>query len=754
MATENKKIEGLVKSYKFQVKNGDIMIDKLEEYSKYYNIVSNWINDNLMTLTIGDIALKCNAKQSVGYMQIALSDDYKQQPMYKIFEKKYDSNHCLNLLYAYITNNNIDNYTGNSWGLRDTSYRRQGYITQVINNYRSKFANLNFKAKYSKIDINSNIEEIEKQCLYEKIRLGLNKSKDWENYIDYLKQQENINELTLNRFTTLRDYFISNEESLNERQSLLTIEQLQKFNGCQMKKKSMRINIQNFKLNEIPNSLGYKLQIHLNKVPFDIELLGNRQIRKGNKDNYTTLVDIVNNHGDNIIFKLENNKLYVILTSTDTTYNKTMTTPNKICGIDINIKHALLNTSERDSMNIQGYVNLYKRILENDDFVSLLSMEEYETFSNMASYLTFCPIEFNYLYSRISNDEYTEKERLFSKILIDIQKEYENKKGYDLEKNYIHSVNKLRAKIIAYHKLKTIYKQKRQEYDIEMGFVDNSTLSKEDMDKRRFEFPFDKTYCAIQIKSKLDNVLQDIEGCRKNIITYVYKIFETNGYDTIGLENLDNSNFEYHKPLCSIKSLLNYHKLLNKTIEQAKENNSVADLIEKDYYIFTFDENENIIDAKFSDKGNYKNNKSWFINQLAKVLHFASIKDYFITLSNYGKTQIILVPSEFTSQMNSITHKLPMVVNNKGKLVKPSKNRVRKTQEKHYNGLNADINATLNIKYIVNNENWRNVLCKTPNKKDYTNVRGYNFPILIATQSNPHNVSTQLKKLGGIEIIQ
>lgn len=753
MARNNKKLEGLVKSYKFQAKNVDIMIDILEEYSEYYNIVSNWINDNLMTLTIGDIALKCNASQSVGYMQIALSDDYKQLPMYKLFEKKYPSTHCLNLLYAYITNNNIDNYTGNIWGLSTTNYRKYGYINLVINNYRSKFANLNFKVKRSKIDINSNVEEIEKQCLYERIRLGLNKIEDWKKHIDSLKRQEIINEKALHRFNILSDYFNKNGESINERQSLLTIEQLQKFNGCQMKNKSMRIQVQNFKLNEKPNSLGYILQIHLNKKLFNIELLGNRQIRKGNKDNYTTLVDIINNHGIDIIFKLENNKLYVILTSTDTTFNKTMTTPNKICGIDINIKHALLNTSERDSMNIQGYVNLYKRILENDDFVSLLSMEEYETFSNMASYLTFCPIEFNYLYSRISNDEYTEKERLFSKILIDIQKEYENKKGCDLEKIYIHSVNKLRAKIIAYHKLKTIYTQKKQEYDIKMGFVDDSTLSKDGMDKRRFESPFNNTDCAKQIKSKLDNVLQDIEGCRKNIITYVYKIFETNGYDTIGLENLDNSNFEYHKPLCSIKSLLNYHKILNKTIEQVKENNSVADLIEKDYYIFTFDENKNIIDAKFSDKGFYKNNKSWFINQLIKVLHFASIKNYFITLSNNGKTQIVLVPSEFTSQMNSLTHKLPMIKNDKGENVRPTKFRVRKTQEKHYNGLNADINATLNIKYIVENEEWRDVLCKSPNKKEYKDARGYNFPTLIATQKH-YNVSEQLEKLGGIEFIQ
>ena len=41
--------------------------------------------------------------------------------------------------------------------------------------------------------------------------------------------------------------------------------------------------------------------------------------------------------------------------------------------------------------------------------------------------------------------------------------------------------------------------QKQKEYDIEMGFVDDSTESKESMDKRRFENPFTNTPVANEL---------------------------------------------------------------------------------------------------------------------------------------------------------------------------------------------------------------------------------------------------------------
>ena len=124
---------------------------------------------------------------------------------------------------------------------------------------------------------------------------------------------------------------------------------------------------------------------------------------------------------------------------------------------------------------------------------------------------------------------------------------------------------------------------KQSEYDIEMGFVDDSTESKESMDKRRFENPFRNTLVANELLAKMNNVQQDINGCLKNIINYVYKVFEQNGYDTTGLENLENSNFEKRTELPRIKSLLGYHKLKNQNINDIKVSDKIKEYIENGY---------------------------------------------------------------------------------------------------------------------------------------------------------------------------
>lgn len=51
--------------------------------------------------------------------------------------------------------------------------------------------------------------------------------------------------------------------------------------------------------------------------------------------------------------------------------------------------------------------------------------------------------------------------------------------------------------------------------------------------------------------------------------------------------------------------------------------------------------------------------------------------------------------------MDSIDNSVYMVINDKGKLVKTNKSKVRSKQEKHINGLNDDFNADRNIKFIA-----------------------------------------------------
>ena len=237
------------------------------------------------------------------------------------------------------------------------------------------------------------------------------------------------------------------------------------------------------------------------------------------------------------------------------------------------------------------------------------------------------------------------------------------------------------------------------------------------MDKRRTENPFRNTLVANELLEKKNNVKQDINGCLSNIINYVYKVFEQNGYNIIALENLENSNFEKRQVLPTIKSLLKYHKLENQNINDIKASDKIKEYIENGYYEFITNENNEIVDAKYTAKGDIKVKNANFFNLMMKSLNFASIKDEFVLLSNNGKTQIALVPSEYTSQMDSIDHCIYMTENDKGKIVKVDKRKVRTKQERHINGLNADFNAANNIKHIVTNEKWRKVFC-TPKKQN------------------------------------
>jgi hypothetical protein len=159
-------------------------------------------------------------------------------------------------------------------------------------------------------------------------------------------------------------------------------------------------------------------------------------------------------------------------------------------------------------------------------------------------------------------------------------------------------------------------------------------------------------------------------------------------------------------------------------------------------------ENNEIIDAKYTENGDIRVKNARFFNLMMKSLHFASIKDEFVLLSNNGKSQIALVPAEYTSQMDSIDHCIYMTKNDKGKLVKVDKRKVRTKQERHINGLNADFNAACNIKYIVTNEDWRKVFCITPKKVDY------NTPLLDATKSGQFRILDKLKKLNATKLLE
>jgi hypothetical protein len=668
--------------------------------------------------------------------------------MYYLFTDQYDANHANNLLYSFIKKNNFDMYDGNILNISDTNYRKYGYFKLVAGNYRTKIRTLNCKIKRKKVDVNSTSEDIENQVMYEVINRSLNKKTDWDNYISYIENIEIPNIDSINRYKLLRDYFCENENVIKNKIELLSIEQLKKFGGCIMKQhiNSMSLNIQKLKIEEKEKSLGFILHLPLSKKSYQIELWGHRQIKKGTKESNETLIDLINTYGENIIFKIKKNKTYAIFTY-ECDFEKKETNFEKIVGLDVNFKHALFVTSEHDNGQLDGYINLYKHMLNHNEFTSLLTDDEKKDYEELSNVVTFCPFENQLLFARYNkNSKLCKKEQVLSKILYSLQQKLKSENRIQ-EYIYVSCVNKLRAKYVSYFILKKKYDEKQKEYDIEMGFVDDSTESKESMDKRRFEYPFRNTTVANELLEKMNNVQQDINGCMDNIKIYVHKVFGQNGYNIIALENLENSNFEKRIELPSIKSLLGYHKLKNQNINDIKASDKIKEYIENGYYELITNENNEIIDAKYTTKGDIKVKSAEFFNLMMKTLHFASIKDKFVSLSNNGKIQIALVPSEYTSQMDSIDHCIYMTENNKGKLVKVDKRKVRTKQERHINGLNADFNAANNIKYIVENEKWRKVFC-TPQKAKY------NTPTLDATKKGQFRIFEELKKLKATKLLE
>ena len=97
----------MVKSIKFKVKDIEscpITKDVINEYKEYYNRCSDWIKNNLTSITIGEIAefLYESTGKDVAYITMGLSDEWKDKPMYHLFAGKYHTKmlitYCITLL--------------------------------------------------------------------------------------------------------------------------------------------------------------------------------------------------------------------------------------------------------------------------------------------------------------------------------------------------------------------------------------------------------------------------------------------------------------------------------------------------------------------------------------------------------------------------------------------------------------------------------------------------------------------------------
>lgn len=745
MAHKTNKGENTInKTFIFKAKCGENDIISLwkpamEEYCTYYNKVSKWICNNLTTMKIGDLAQYIDNKDNTYYKSVT-DVNKKDLPLYRIFKKGFNPNNANNALFEAIRKINPEEYNGNKFGLRETYYRREGYVKSVLANYRTKMTSgvKLGKTRLKKLDLN-NVDDaiLMEHCIAVVDEHNIESKQDFNDLIKYLKSREETPTRIdkINQLESLYNYYSANENEIKEKIENLAVENLKLFGGCVRKSmNSCTITIQDFTM-ECVGSTKYRIKFIFNKKPYMLELFGNRQVVRCENGERVELTNIVNNHGNQITFNIKNKSLFVHLTS-NVEFSKKPVNIKNVVGVDVNIKHSMLATSIKDNGKVKDYINLYKKLVEDDDFVesfgdSASGLYNLELYRQMSETVNFGILETDTLFERFANqhtgnqlnNQLVKRENAMQKVFDNIAKTSEN--VYIV--NYVNAVKMLRAKYKSYFILKEKYYEKQHEYDVIMGFSDTSTKSKETMDKRRFEFPFVDTDVAKELLAKLNNVEQDLIGCRDNIITYAFNVFKNNGYDTISLEYLDSSQFDKRKlPTPTPNSLLKYHKFEGKTKEEV-DKLMIEKCISKDYYTFTWD-NDKLANVDLSKYGKKCQQKLNFGNLVIKAIHFADVKDKFVQLTNNNNMNVVFCPAAFTSQMDSKTHKLYCIKNKNGKWVLLDKKYVRTQQETHINGLNADFNSACNIAYIASNSVFReNMTISTKEGKDMYNTPTYNI---------------------------
>lgn len=762
-----------MKSFKLKIDEEKLSFDlrsAIEEYQKYYNDLSDWICANLAE-PVKDVLLpyiENNGKQSTRYGQSVIS---KQDMLLYQFMNVADDQDLNNALFEAISALNVEKYKGknnNIIGISESDYRRNGYVKCVIANYKSSLDKIKPKVKRSKVDENSDDEKLLLNTIYEiTTHEDFDTLEGWCKYIEYLRIKD-VNETLMARMTLLKEFFETHASEVLSKYEELSIERLKNFNGCHRNdnKFSMTINSGTkapYTIKPIDWKCGYEMTLRCGRKngKTTINVYGNKQLSSYDKSgSRVEKSDVINNMAHCITFTYENGSLYAIVSvNTDFTKNNFCIDEienAKVVGVDVNSKHMLLATNIVDNGAIEGYVNIYGELLKDKGFVEAVKKNPYlslKTFEELAKFVTFCPIEAETLYLRAYGDDDVEKS--IQVVLDKLQRKYQ---GVDTQKrNYIAFTKMLRSKLKSYFKLYKAYQKEQQAYDLAMGYVDESTKSATTMDRRRFESVFKDTPQAIELNKKMSNIEQDIIGCRDNIIEYAYRIFSMNGYKVLGLENLTSSNFEKFKLIPSTISLLEYHQWKGKTLSEISMVEKEMKLYAKfgENYELIMDDNQRIKDIQLTKNGTIAYDKPLFYNLILKKVNFAGIKDKFIQLSNNGKIGVVLVPAFYSSQMDSINHKMYVTNDEKKgttKIIK--KHMVRSKQEKHINGLNADFNAARNIAHMISDKDWRELFCTfkiyTPKEK---NRNGYGKPIMTSSTKNVYTMVNRIKKMNAITVL-
>lgn len=768
-ATDNRAVKMKVNLTQEGIKEWEKVI---KEYQTYEDRVNKWICANLRN-KIGDVVLPYLEHYSdTDYYKIC--QEKKDEPLYKMFMKGFDSNAVNNALKRVVEAIDIDKYHGNMGNFTATQYREKGYLRRLFANYKTKMANLKPTVKKAAVNESSTDEEIQTQVIFEMFnKRTWSEPKDFKMYLDWQSNKETVNEKIISRMGFLYGYYKNHEKEVNEKIGRLCADKLIEYGGIKISFDKMSMTIQDpkfkknqkFALNKL-DGCAYNLHLETKTLNRDLKLFGNRQVIRRRNGELVELVDIINHHGEPITFTIETKKnakhMYVVFSyEVDKPQKKTHDIIN-VVGVDVNTKHMLMQTSIKDNGKVTGFVNIYEALIANQQFTKYLTKSELKIYQELSKYVSFCPIETDLLFSRFSFptnpatrldllkkpvnklgevEKYVCLENMFTETIDTL---IEKCKDTDVESwNYLNYVKQLRAKYKAWYVLKAKYRKLHSQFDKEHN--------SEGLDKRQSINLFNQTEHGNELLIKMNAISQDIIGCRNNIINYAYNIFDHNGYDTVALEDLTTSQFEKTKSLISTTSLMGYHNLSGKPVG-SEEYKKVITKNNEDYYNFEKDENGNIVNITLTEKGEMVWAKGDFKHQLIKVVNFASVKDKFIQLANKGKIQSVLVPAAYTSQIDSNTHCLYVknILDSKTKKMKTvlvDGDKVRSCQEHHINGLNADINSALNIAYIVSTPEIRSKLCVNP-KINWKKESSYNKPFLTASSKYPATIVKEYKDMG------
>ena len=744
----------ITKTFSFKVKShnmGDILEKSMTEFTDYYNKVSDFVCEHLNDRMEDFAQFIPEKKRESSYYKSLLDPNWKNEPLWKIFTKKFskpdnfigekigNGSNCDNIIISSALALNPEGYDGNILGFSKSTIATFGYLISVVGNYKTKIRTVKPNVKSSRISIDSDEQELINNVIYEMVHNDFEKPSDFKDEIEYQEGKEELKQNRIDKLKILYNYFKDNEDKVRDAYLSLSVDAIRKNGGCKrkMENKSMTFTQMKYNIVKKEGCDGYILTFGAHGK-YTLDLWGREDVIRNGKE----LVDF-SVHGNNMTIKMRNGDIYIDITK-NLEFNKHESSLDKNVGIDVNTKHMLLQTSIEDNGDIDGYLNLYKCFLDDNELVSYLNKEEYDNMEKLSHSVSLCPIEYDFMLSNLFNleDRLKKIEYRVGVVLKELAKSLTDNK----QRIYVQSVFRIREHLKNYIWLKNKFSERQKVYDEMMGFTDESTKSRETMDKRRFESPFMGTKEAQSLKSELDKKSQSIVGCRDNIVRYAYDIFSRNCYTGIGLENLKSSSFnKKSKPFPTVESLLKFHHWEGKTVEEIKD----TDLYKKhhDKYNLTTDNEGLIISAEYSEKGKVIMRKAGARDIIIKAVHFAEVKDVFAQLSNNGNVSVCFVPPFYSSQMDSNTNKVYTTLNEKGKEVIVDKKRVRAMQETHINGLNADINAAKNICYMVDNVEWRNTFIKTRDN-------GYNKSLLVSTIKGGKGMVAGLKKLNATQFLE